>query len=129
MDGSFFWDMVALEVERQQTSFEWLYRKTKVAKGTFSSWKSRKMYPRADIAYKIAEALGVSVEYLLTGRQQLKQSSNTTIYAAVIDEIAQNLVFFDSFDLETVKALASSMAKRYNRKPGLHTNLHGESPL
>jgi len=87
------------------------------------------MYPRADIAYKIAEALGVSVEYLLTGRQQLKQSSNTTIYASVIDEIAQNLVFFDSFDLETVKDMASSMAKRYNRKPGLHPNLHGESPV
>ena len=128
MDGSFFWDMVALEVERQKTSFEWLYRKTKVAKGTFSSWRSRKMYPRADIAYKIAEALGVSVEYLLTGCQQIKQSSNTTIYAATLNEIAKNLVFFDSFDLETVKGLASSMAKRYNHRPGLQSNLHGEPP-
>jgi transcriptional regulator with XRE-family HTH domain len=114
MEGVFFWDMVASEIKKQKTSFEWLYRKTKVAKGTFSSWKTRNALPRADIAYKIAEALGVTVEYLLTGKEQYKQVSNILVQT-IMDEIVKELVFFDSFDLETVRQLIFSMAQRYRR--------------
>jgi transcriptional regulator with XRE-family HTH domain len=112
MDGNFFWEMVALEVGKQKTSFEWLYRKTKVAKGTFSSWKARNLFPRADVAYRIAEALGVTVEYLLTGREQYKQVSNLLVHTAM-EEITRELVFFDRFDLETLRVIVSSMAQRY----------------
>jgi len=112
MDGVFFWKMVALEVGKQKTSFEWLYQKTKVAKGTFSSWKTRNLLPRADVAFKIAEALGVTVEYLLTGREQYKQISNIPVQA-VMEEIAKELVFFDPFDLETLRTLVSTMTRRY----------------
>ena len=112
MDGIFFWKMVALEVGRQKTSFEWLYRKTKVAKGTFSSWKTRNVLPRVDVAFRIAEALGVTVEYLLTGRDQNKQVSNIPVHT-IMEEIATELVFFDPFDLETLRILISSMAQRY----------------
>ena len=112
MDGVFFWKMVAFEVGKQKTSFEWLYRKTKVAKGTFSSWKTRNVLPRADEAFRIAEALGVTVEYLLTGREQNKQISNIPVHT-IMEEIAKELVFFDSFDLETLKTLISTMAQRY----------------
>jgi len=112
MDGIFFWKMVALEVKKQKTSFEWLYQKTKVAKGTFSSWKTRNILPRVDVAFRIAEALGVTVEYLLTGREQYKQVSNIPVHAAM-EEISKELVFFDPFDLETLKTLISSMARRY----------------
>ena len=112
MDGAFFWDMVAHEVEKQNTSFEWLYQKTKVTKGTFSSWKTRNMFPRVDAAFRIAEALGVSVEYLLTGREQIKKTSNIHAHA-IIEEIARDTAFFDPFDLETLKVLISSMARRY----------------
>jgi transcriptional regulator with XRE-family HTH domain len=112
MDGIFFWEMVALEVGKQKTSFEWLYQKTKVAKGTFSSWKTRKTLPRADEAFQIAEALGVTVEYLLTGREHYKHISNIQVHT-IVEEIAKELVFFDSYDLETLKLLISSMARRY----------------
>ena len=112
MDGIFFWEMVALEVGKQKTSFEWLYQKTKVAKGTFSSWKTRKILPRADVAFKIAEALGVTVEYLLTGREQYKQVSNLFVHT-IMEEIAKELAFFDTFDLETLRLLISSMSRRY----------------
>ena len=105
--------MVTLEVERQKTSFEWLYQKTKVSKGTFSSWKTRKLFPRVDVAFRIAEALGVSIEYLLTGKEQMKKASNSSAHAAVIEKIAKELVFFDHFDLENLKTLISSMSKRH----------------
>jgi len=116
MDGVFFWKMVALEVGRQKTSFEWLYRKTKVAKGTFSSWKTRNILPRADVAFRIAEALGVTVEYLLTGREQYKHISNIPVHT-IMEEISKELVFFDPFDLETLRILISSMARRYLNTP------------
>ena len=115
MDGVFFWDMVALEVGKQKTSFEWLYRKTKVTKGTFSSWKTRNILPRADIAYKIAKSLGVTVEYLLTGRNQASQISNMPLHF-FMEEIAKELVFFDPIDMETLKILISSMSRRYRAR-------------
>ena len=112
MNGIFFWEMVALEVKKQNTSFEWLYQKTKVAKGTFSSWKTRNILPRADVAFKIAQALEVTVEYLLTGIEKNNQVSNIPVHK-VMEEIAKEIVFFDPFDLETLKNLISSMARRY----------------
>ena len=114
MDGIFFWKMVALEVGRQKTSFEWLYQKTKVAKGTFSSWKARNILPRADVAFRIAQALGVTVEYLLTGRDQGEQISNIPVHT-MMEEIAKELASFDSFDLKTLRTLISSMAQRYRQ--------------
>ena len=112
MDGRFFWEMVAHEVGKQKTSFEWLYQKAKVSKGTFSSWKARNMLPRADAAYKIAQSLGVSVEYLLTGREPPKEyKKNET--SLLLEEIAKEIAFFDSYDLKTLRMLISSMSQRY----------------
>jgi len=103
--------MVKKEVERQQTSFEWLYRKTQIPKGTFSSWKNRNIIPRADEALRIAGALKVSVEYLLTGDEQIKEPSNPTVH-----EITETAVFFDNNDLQTLLVTVRSMAARYRNK-------------
>jgi len=108
MNAEFFWKMVKKEVERQQTSFEWLYRKTQIPKGTFSSWKSRNIIPRADEAICIAEALRVSVEYLLTGTDPQKKPSNPAI-----NEINETVPFFDDIDLQTILATIRAMATRY----------------
>jgi transcriptional regulator with XRE-family HTH domain len=110
MDAEFFWKMVKKEVERQQTSFEWLYRKTRIPKGTFSSWKSRNIIPRADEAFRIAEALKVSVEYLLTGADRPKKPSNP-----IAHEISETIPFFDNNDLKTIYATVRAMAARYRR--------------
>jgi hypothetical protein len=98
-------------VERQKTSFEWLYRKTAIPKGTFSSWKSRNLLPRADAAFRIARALDVSVEYLLTGT-----NTGESAPSSAIQEIIEKAVLFDDNDLEAVKALVTSMAGRYGVK-------------
>ena len=114
MNAEFFWEMVKKEVERQRTSFEWLYRKTNISKGTFSSWKSRNIMPRADEAFLIANALKVSLEYLLTGIDQPVDSSTKT----TIHEIAEKIPFFDDYDMETLLATVRTMAVRYqNKKP------------
>jgi len=108
MDTEFFWKMVKKEVERQQTSFEWLYRKTRIPKGTFSSWKNRSIIPRADEAFRIAGALKVSVEYLLTGTDRIKEPSNPAVH-----EITETTAFFDDNDLQTLLATVRAMAARY----------------
>jgi transcriptional regulator with XRE-family HTH domain len=109
MNVEFFWKMVKKEVERQKTSFEWLYRKTGISKGTFSSWKSRNLMPRADDAFKIAEALDVSVEYLLAGDDRKGHISNPNAR-----KIIEKIAFFDENDIEAVKVLVKAMAKRYH---------------
>ena len=103
--------MVKREVERQQTSFEWLYQKTQIPKGTFSSWKNRNTIPRADEALSIAQALKVSVEYLLTGADEHKEPSNPAVH-----EIAGTVPFFDDNDLQTLLATVRAMAARYKSK-------------
>ncbi|GHV80496.1 hypothetical protein AGMMS49944_22870 [Spirochaetia bacterium] len=108
MNAGFFWETVKREVDRQKTSFEWLYRKTGIPKGTFSSWKNRTIIPRADEAYQIACALGVSVEYLLTGRDSPGYSSNLPL-----EEIIEAVIRFDQNDLEAVNALVKIMSRRY----------------
>jgi transcriptional regulator with XRE-family HTH domain len=107
MNGEMFWKIVKREVDRQNTSYEWLYRKTGIPKGTFSSWKNRNIIPRADAACRIAAALGVSVEYLLTGTDKPGEASNPRM-----GEIIKNLVLLDDLDREAVEALTRTLAKR-----------------
>jgi len=102
--------MVKKEVERQKTSFEWLYLTTHIPKGTFSSWKNRNIIPRADEAFRIANALKVSVKYLLTGNDMEEASSNPMIH-----EISETIPFFDDNDLQTILATVRAMATRYRR--------------
>ena len=103
--------MVKREVDRQHTSFEWLYRKTEIPKGTFSSWKNRNTIPRADEAFLIANALNVSVEYLLTGVDQPTTTSNRSV-----QELTETVPFFDDFDLQTLLAAVRAMTIRYQSK-------------
>jgi transcriptional regulator with XRE-family HTH domain len=111
MNAEFFWEIVKKEVEKQYTSFEWLYRKTQIPKGTFSSWKNRNIIPRADKAFLIANALKVSVEYLLTGVDHPSQTSNKTV-----NELNETVPFFDDYDLQTILETARAMSVRYQSK-------------
>jgi transcriptional regulator with XRE-family HTH domain len=110
MNAEFFWKMVKKEVERQHTSFEWLYTKTNIPKGTFSSWKNRNTIPRADEALLIAEALNVSMEYLLTGSERQSEPSNPSVH-----EISETIPFFDDGDVQILLATVRAMAVRYNK--------------
>jgi len=111
MNAAFFWKMVKKEVDRQHTSFEWLYQTTRIPKGTFSSWKNRSIIPRADAALRIAQALKVSVEYLLTGAEQQNEPSNPAVHA-----ISQAVPLFDETDVQVLLATVQAMAVRYQQK-------------
>ena len=68
--------------------------------------------PSADIAVKIAQALGVSVEYLVTG----KNSSAPKFYALPQKQrkILDTISSFDDTDLDAIIALANALKKRYS---------------
>ena len=59
------------------------------------------------------------MEYLLTGRDQHKLISNIPVHT-MLEDIAKELVFFDPFDVETLKMLISAMAQRYRKTPQNH---------
>jgi len=46
--------------------------------------KKKAVLPRVDVAYKLAKALNVSVEYLLTGKERIDKNTKT-YYQTVLD--------------------------------------------
>lgn len=45
-------------------------KETKIASSTFSDWKNGKSKPKGDKLQAIADYFGVSVEYLMTGKEK-----------------------------------------------------------
>ena len=79
---------------------------TGVAKGTLDCYLgARASMPPANIAAKIADTLGVTVEYLVNGYELKKQENN-------IGSIIQILVELGEKDLETVHALSEALKTR-----------------
>jgi SOS-response transcriptional repressor LexA len=66
MPDVFFWDMVKKEIETQNTSQEWVAHKAQLNFGTMKQQIHHKRIPDVKTAYKIAQALETTVEYLVT---------------------------------------------------------------
>jgi transcriptional regulator with XRE-family HTH domain len=81
-----------------------LSSKTGIAKGTLDCYLgARASIPPADIATKIANALGVTVEYLVTGQETKKQDK---ILDHNIRSIMQILIELSEKDIETILGLS-----------------------
>ena len=64
------------ELDFQGLTVKELSAKTGIIKGTLDNYLGvRASIPPADVAVKIAKALNVSVEYLVTGKQVVKKGS------------------------------------------------------
>jgi transcriptional regulator with XRE-family HTH domain len=83
-----------------------LSAKTGIAKGTLDCYfGARASMPPADIAVKIANALGVSVEYLITGKEA-KNKNVLPAFNPAIRSIMQIILELNEKDLETMLGLA-----------------------
>jgi transcriptional regulator with XRE-family HTH domain len=92
-----------------------LSAKTGVAKGTLDCYLGiRASMPPADIAVKIAGTLGVSVEYLVSGKEQAEQNA-FLIYNHTIRSIIQIILKLDETDNEVILELAKILLKRTER--------------
>ena len=71
--------------------------------------------PPANIAAKIADALGVTIEYLLNGQELKKQENN-------IGAVIQILVELSEQDVETVLAVSRVLKKQTQEKVKVKTS-------
>lgn len=63
-----FWNNVIDELEYQGKSRKWLAEKANIDTSTIGAGIKRNGYPQSDVAVRISKALGVSVEFLVTGK-------------------------------------------------------------
>jgi transcriptional regulator with XRE-family HTH domain len=87
--------------------------KTGILQPTLSSWKTKKIFPRADEAVAIAAALNTSVEFLVTGKE-----AQQTAFPHSIQDVAHTAGILNAEGLQILAAVADSLALKYraNRK-------------
>ncbi|GHT66970.1 transcriptional regulator [Spirochaetia bacterium] len=91
------------ELDYHDLTVKELSAKTGIAQGTIGCYLgARASMPPADIAVKIAEALGVSVEYLVTG----KYDKSIPSYQPTIRSVIQIILELNEKDNETILGLA-----------------------
>jgi len=64
-----FYNRVNIRLAEIGQKRSWLLAQTGIKPSTWSSWEKHQRIPQADRALAIAVELGVSLEYLLTGRE------------------------------------------------------------
>ena len=72
-----FWEIVIDELDYQNKTRKWLAAEVSIDVSTIGTGLKRGSIPQVDLAIKIANALNVPVEYLLTGI--VKPSSNANV--------------------------------------------------
>jgi hypothetical protein len=82
--------------------------KTGILQPTLSSWRTKKIFPRAHEAVAIAAALNTTVEFLVNG----KDTSNATCSPAAMS-IALTADTLNDEGLQVLSAVAESLALKY----------------
>lgn len=84
--NSMFWNRVDVERERLNLTRKDLARLTGISKNTIETWNARLTIPSGDKCLVIALALGVTVEYLLTGDEVEFKDDDPIIQAIITDK-------------------------------------------
>ena len=69
MNGVTFVERIRKELDKKDISQYQLAKAVGITKTSFSHWEQRGNIPSADIVLRIANFLGVSMEYLITGEE------------------------------------------------------------
>ena len=105
---------------------------TGISPGTFGDWKAGNYTPKVDKLQKIADFLGVSLEYLQTGKDSAKESVSGKKYyfddatAEMAQELYQNSemrVLFDAqrdMEPEDMKAVYNMVLALKRKERGTH---------
>ena len=92
-----FWGRVKDEVKAHKISQEKFAEYLGVPRSTFNRWQKYNMAPDVFTAYNIATALGVSLEYLITGedrkseRLRMEQTEARKITEAQVKKLVEKL--------------------------------------
>jgi transcriptional regulator with XRE-family HTH domain len=74
-----FWSRVNQLIKSQKTKQEIIASSCSISIQTFRGWITKKRFPNAPETYRIAQALGVTVEYLVTGADPAKPDVSDAI--------------------------------------------------
>lgn len=104
-----FQNRVKKEMKLKNWIMKELASRSEVSSRTIEKYLgARESIPTADNAVKIAKALGVTVEYLVTG-----ETAGTGTLATDIRSIVEKLEVLDAADRAAVEGLIDSLALRY----------------
>ena len=113
MDSNFKENLRA-ELDYAELTVKELSAKTGIAKGTLDCYLgTRASMPPADIAIKIANALGVTVEYLVTGQ---KSQKTHMLFEHNIRSIINILLELNKKDIETILGLSKVLKSQSEKK-------------
>jgi len=70
MDVHIFWDRVKFMIRKNKTTQEAVARACDRPVSTFKGWIKKNYFPTVIDGYLIADYLGVTVEYLVTGKER-----------------------------------------------------------
>ena len=88
IDVGHFWKRVNNLIKIQNTKQEVIAAQCNISYQTFRGWVTRKTFPGGDETYRIAQALGTTVEYLISGIKQGQAAADEAMdkIQAAIDE-------------------------------------------
>lgn len=111
--GMVFWDNVRAEIVKQNTTQEWVARKVGMDHGAFRAALSKQQEPRVSKAIAIADALGVTVEYLFSGSDKSSSFADKSLLALARKHIGilEDLETLDPLTLETVRVQVKAVAR------------------
>jgi SOS-response transcriptional repressor LexA len=115
MTGSDFVKRIDTELNRQNKKRPELAKFLNISAQSFVDWRKRGNLPSADIALKIAKFLKVSVEYLITGKDEAGLTPEQ-------QDLLQNYDKLDKRDKKTVLDLIETMLKRPKEEKTVYTD-------
>ena len=101
-----FWKNVKDELEYKMMSQKELAAEIKISYNTLQSWITKDRLPDASDSVKIAKALDVSVEFLVTGKKVPLKSK----FSPEINTILYDAEHLDKDDLNILKLMANRLA-------------------
>ena len=102
-----FYMRVYFKLIENKRKRSWLLAQTGIRPSTWSSWEKFDRLPPADRALAIADKLGVSLEFLVTGRQNRFDTSRSH---TLIGKILQQLEGMSERQLQRVLTAVNTVA-------------------
>ena len=100
-----FKDRLRQEIEYKGLLVKELSAEVGISNSTFLSYiDARGVLPNVETAVKIASALGVSVEYLVTGKDPIYNSKNIDI-----QDITHDLIKLTPYQMEIIKKMVHAL--------------------
>ncbi len=114
-----FWNRIKRVIKEQNTTQEWIAKKSGVSYHTFAGWITKKRIPDVYQAYSIAKTLGVTVEYLVDGDAGDAYVRDVLGLPAIAPEkrdLIRKILELPEADLEEIRLL---VALKHNRMGAL----------